>query len=308
MPLACDLFTGLDLPADVVGNLERPDRAPPRLRRPGRIQWSPPANLHITTKFIGEWPEDRLGELKAALAALPPRPPIAVHVRELGFFPNPRSPRVFWCGIDAPGLAELAADTDRATAALGIAAENRAYSPHLTLARIKERIDLAAAPATPSPPCPRSISAASKRRAFFLYRSQLRPTGSVYTKLAEFPLSSDDPSSRACRSPTCWARFPFGYLLVKWKTGADVRAAGSGNIGATNVLRTTGARRRRRHPAARYRQRLPGRLDRRPASPTTVSLWMCVAALAVMAGHAYPVFLRSKAAKRSPVSWARSSA
>ena len=33
---------------------------------------------------------------------------------------------------------------------------------------------------------------------------------------------------------------PFGYLLVKWKTGADVRAAGSGNIGATNVMRTTG--------------------------------------------------------------------
>src|ERR1017187_830441 len=53
---------------------------------------------------------------------------------------------------------------------------------------------------------------------------------------------------------------PFGYLLVKWKTGADVRAAGSGNIGATNVMRTTG----------------------RAAGGAT---------LAVMAGHAYPVFL-----------------
>ena len=67
---------------------------------------------------------------------------IPVHIRKVGFFPNPHSPRIFWCGIEAPGLAELAADTDRATAALGIAPEKRAYSPHLTLARIKERLDL----------------------------------------------------------------------------------------------------------------------------------------------------------------------
>jgi glycerol-3-phosphate acyltransferase PlsY len=83
---------------------------------------------------------------------------------------------------------------------------------------------------------------------------------------------------------------PFGYLLVKWKTGADVRAAGSGNIGATNVMRTTG--------------RSAGILtllldiakgfaavwiaDRLTAQDP---LWMSAAALAVMAGHAYPVFL-----------------
>src|SRR3954452_15800236 len=86
---------------------------------------------------------------------------------------------------------------------------------------------------------------------------------------------------------------PFGYLLVKWKTGADVRGAGSGNIGATNVLRTTG----------------------RTAGVITLLLdiakgwfavwlawrlgdgcpcWMAAAALAVMAGHAYPVFLKFK--------------
>lgn len=84
---------------------------------------------------------------------------------------------------------------------------------------------------------------------------------------------------------------PFGYLLVKWKTGQDVRGSGSGNIGATNVLRTTG----------------------RVAGVATLLLdiakgyvavwlvagvsghdpfWMSVAALAVMAGHAFPVFLK----------------
>jgi glycerol-3-phosphate acyltransferase PlsY len=89
---------------------------------------------------------------------------------------------------------------------------------------------------------------------------------------------------------------PFGYLLVKWKTGSDVRSAGSGNIGATNVLRTTG---RVAGIAtllldigkgylavwltARYTDESP--------------LWMSAAALAVMAGHAYPVFLRFRGGK-----------
>ena len=179
------LFTGLDLPAEVVRNLEK---LLEELRPTAHIQWSPPANLHITTKFIGEWPEERLDELKSALAGVPGRAGIPLHIHKVGFFPNPHSPRIFWCGIEAPGLAELAADTDRATAALGVESEKRAYSPHLTLARIKETVDLQ--------PLREKIAARASldfgsfaAAAFFLYRSQLRPTGSVYTKLAEFPLT-----------------------------------------------------------------------------------------------------------------------
>jgi glycerol-3-phosphate acyltransferase PlsY len=89
---------------------------------------------------------------------------------------------------------------------------------------------------------------------------------------------------------------PFGYLLVKQTTGADVRAAGSGNIGATNVLRTAGR-------VAGIATLLfdigkgylavwiAGRLSDRDVTA------MCVAALAVMAGHAFPVFLRFKGGK-----------
>ena len=89
---------------------------------------------------------------------------------------------------------------------------------------------------------------------------------------------------------------PFGYLLVRWKTGEDVRAKGSGNIGATNVLRTTG-------PAVAvatllldiakgcFAVWLAGRLSH--DSP----LWMSLAALAVMAGHAYPIFLKFQGGK-----------
>jgi 2'-5' RNA ligase len=177
------LFTALDLPADIIANLQQ---LLEKLRPTARIHWSPPDNLHITTKFIGEWPEDRLGELQAVLSALEPRAAIPVHIRKVGFFPNPHSPRVFWCGIEAPGLEELAAATDRATAALGIASETRPFSPHLTLARIKERLDLQplreAVAALPS----LDFGNITVDR-FFLYQSRLRPTGSVYTKLAEFP-------------------------------------------------------------------------------------------------------------------------
>jgi 2'-5' RNA ligase len=179
------LFVGLDLPAELVRNLEG---LLEDLRPVARIQWSPPANLHITTKFIGEWPEDRLPQLQTALAAIPPRPPLAVHIRRVGFFPNPHAPRVFWCGIEAPGLDALAADTDRATSTLGIESETRAFSPHLTLARIKERVDL-------QPLREKIASLPSldfgrfEARSFFLYRSKPGPKGSVYTKLSEFPLT-----------------------------------------------------------------------------------------------------------------------
>jgi 2'-5' RNA ligase len=179
------LFTGLDLPGDLVANLEELLR---RLKPAAPIHWSPPANLHVTTKFIGEWPEARLAELKTALAGLPGRDAVAVRIRCVGFFPNPRSPRIFWCGIEAPGLAELAADTDSATAELGIPRDDRPFSPHLTLARIKERVELQ--PLREAIAGLPSLEFGSfQATSFYLYQSTLRRTGSVYTKLAEFPLT-----------------------------------------------------------------------------------------------------------------------
>lgn len=179
------LFTGLDLPTDVAASL---DRMQAKLRSTARIQWSPPANLHITTKFIGEWPEARLPELKEALAGTPPREPIRIGIRKLGFFPNPHSPRVFWCGVEAPGLPELAAQTDVATATLGIKPENRGYSPHLTLARIKDRVDLQPLRETIARLESPDFGEFTADR-FYLYQSRLTPSGSVYTKLAEFPFA-----------------------------------------------------------------------------------------------------------------------
>jgi 2'-5' RNA ligase len=179
------LFTGLELPGDVAGNLAELIR---RLKPAARIHWSPPENLHVTTKFIGEWPEARLGELTAALGSLAGRAAIGVRIRRVGFFPNAHSPRNFWCGIEAPGLAELAADTDLATAALGVAREKRGFSPHLTLARIKPPVQLQSLHGAIAALATREFGGFAAG-SFFLYQSTLRPSGSVYTKLAEFPLT-----------------------------------------------------------------------------------------------------------------------
>jgi glycerol-3-phosphate acyltransferase PlsY len=89
---------------------------------------------------------------------------------------------------------------------------------------------------------------------------------------------------------------PFGYLLVKLRTGQDVRSSGSGNIGATNVLRTTG---RVAGVATLLLDIGKGYLAVWIASRLTqgADLWMSLAALSVMAGHAFPVFLKFKGGK-----------
>jgi glycerol-3-phosphate acyltransferase PlsY len=89
---------------------------------------------------------------------------------------------------------------------------------------------------------------------------------------------------------------PFGFLLVKWKTGADIRASGSGNTGATNVLRTTGWK---TGAATLILDIAKGYLAVWLAGRLTDDslTWMAAAVLAVMAGHAFPVFLRGKGGK-----------
>jgi 2'-5' RNA ligase len=181
------LFAAIDLSSEVLSNLER---LIGQLRPNARIGWSRPENLHITTKFIGEWPEDRLEEVNATLRNLVSREAIPIEIRGLGWFPNPHSPRVLWAAVHAPqSLADLARETDKAVSRLGVPAEKRAYSPHLTLARIKEPVPLA--------PLRQAIAAlrsaefgAFTADRFYLYQSKLKPTGSVYTRLSEFVFSS----------------------------------------------------------------------------------------------------------------------
>jgi RNA 2',3'-cyclic 3'-phosphodiesterase len=177
------LFTGIDLPDDAINVFER---LLARFRPVAHLKWSPAYNLHITARFIGEWPEARLDELKSALATVAPRKPIAIALRGLGWFPNAQRPRVFWTGVDAgPELGELAHDINGALETLGLAKDERGFSPHLTLARIKQPVPLDKLHGIIENMESTNFASFQADR-FYLYRSQPGSAGSIYTKLSEF--------------------------------------------------------------------------------------------------------------------------
>src|ERR1700756_1812743 len=98
-------------------------------------RWAKPESLHVTLKFIGEKPDGFVQSLKEPLGGLRGAP-IELSFRGYGFFPTPKSPRVFWIGIQAGAeLGKLAAAVDDIASKLGVAKEDHAFSPHLTVAR-----------------------------------------------------------------------------------------------------------------------------------------------------------------------------
>ncbi len=163
-------------------------------------RWAKPETLHVTLKFIGEQPEAAVEGIKDALAKVTSEI-MEINFRGHGFFPSAKSARVFWVGMDAgPELGALAAAVDNKMATLGIPKEDRAFSPHLTLARGRggsgsPRRSKNDAPNRVFYHLQEKLAALStpefgtmSAREFFLYQSQLSPKGSRYTKLAGFAL------------------------------------------------------------------------------------------------------------------------
>lgn len=168
-----------------------------------QARWVSSESLHVTLKFIGEKPDAMVDDIQSALQSISGAP-CRVSFRGCGFFPTAKSARVFWVGIEADsGLATLAKRVENTLAKLGIPEEKREFSPHLTLARAAGG---SGAPAWRKGDRPnRQFAALQSRRAappefgtmtageFFLYRSQLSPKGSRYTKIARFPLALPAP-------------------------------------------------------------------------------------------------------------------
>ena len=160
-------------------------------------RWVSAESLHLTLKFIGEWPPEKLADLQRALGGVRGQP-AEITFSGTGFFPTPKSARVFWIGIQAgPELASLAGAVDAATYLLGIEKEQRAFTPHLTLARTgsgrPQRMSSDRANASfrrlqeKLAAMPAPVFGKMTAREFFLYESKLSPKGAVYTKLANFP-------------------------------------------------------------------------------------------------------------------------
>jgi RNA 2',3'-cyclic 3'-phosphodiesterase len=182
------LFCGIDLPEDV---RERMERLLMHLRPSAHLKWVTVYNLHLTLKFIGEWPEEKLATLETALRSIQKRPVIPLEVRGLGWYPNPRNPRVFWAAVEGgEALPSLAHDIQAALEPLGIAKETRTFTAHLTLARIKEPAPLDALRNAVTQMGAAEFGSFSVDR-FHLFRSQPGSAGSIYTKLSEFPFHAE---------------------------------------------------------------------------------------------------------------------
>lgn len=159
-------------------------------------KWARMEGVHVTLKFIGEVPPERVEPIRAALGAIAPRPPIELRFAGLGFFPSELRPSVFWAGIDggAP-LRELAADIETQLAPVGVAREEREFHPHLTLARFDASSEHSLGPLRAAAG---EFAASEFGRVtadeFHLYRSVLKSTGAEYTRLATYRLSPEPVS------------------------------------------------------------------------------------------------------------------
>jgi 2'-5' RNA ligase len=105
-----------------------------------RVRWARPENVHLTLKFLGEIREEVLNDLYAVVAkTYAGHQPFDVTLTGLGAFPSTRRARILWVGVSegSDQLRSLAVDLDDALAPLGFGREERPYTPHLTLGRIR---------------------------------------------------------------------------------------------------------------------------------------------------------------------------
>jgi 2'-5' RNA ligase len=197
------IFIGIDLDEAIRVKIARFLRGVSAFAPEAR--WVHPESLHITLKFIGEQKPQQVEAMTQRLRQVEGRA-FELAVSGYGFFPTAKAQRVFWIGIQASSaLAELAARVDAAVAELGVPPEERAFSPHLTLARGAGR---SGDPKRRKGDAPNSVFTVLQKQLaamegaesatlsfggmtadkFILYQSQLSPMGSKYTKLERFPL------------------------------------------------------------------------------------------------------------------------
>lgn len=180
-------FIAVDLPQEIKQKI---DAVSSSLRKyGGLVSWVRAANLHMTLKFLGEIDDDSLPDLKRVLEErISPLSRFQFSLKELGAFPDFRKPRVIWIGVDSgvKELTELAMRVDEATHSLGFEKDDRPFSAHLTIARVKD---------------PRTVTdlAAEVQNTVFeseqiqaeeviIMKSQLTPHGAIYTPLEKIKL------------------------------------------------------------------------------------------------------------------------
>jgi RNA 2',3'-cyclic 3'-phosphodiesterase len=184
------LFVAVDLPADVRVRVAAYAREL-RLQMHGApVSWTKPENLHLTVKFLGDVDQRMFDNVIRALATAGTSvSPFHLSITGTGVFPATRKPKVLWLGVSDPAgrLGATATALDDALSRLGSAKEDRVFSPHLTLGRIRDAAN------------GREVAQKHLMRDFdpaefyvteiVLYESQLSRAGSVYTPISKAKLA-----------------------------------------------------------------------------------------------------------------------
>jgi 2'-5' RNA ligase len=185
-------FIAIEIPSSIQSAIEQATDGLRKAVDSSLVRWVPPANMHLTLKFLGDVSETNLQFIKHMLMQeCAQHPAFDLQIGKLGFFPNSKRPRVIWIGLKAPtALAMLQNAIETAAERLGYTKEERDFSPHLTIGRVRPNLTAAEMG---------RVSAALEAAhvgmlgtvsidSVHLYQSELRPTGSVYTRLFSAPL------------------------------------------------------------------------------------------------------------------------
>lgn len=180
-------FVAVDVPEEVRREI-REFQAP--LKRVGAdVKWVRPESIHITLKFLGNVHENRVGEITEALSGcVEGVAPFRVSVAGSGMFPGAQRPRVLWVGVKegAEALSELASRIDESLSGLGFEKEKRKYSAHLTIGRVRSPRGLQ--PVVEAMQSAAFEAGVVEAGEIVLMKSDLKPTGAVYTALERIKL------------------------------------------------------------------------------------------------------------------------
>ncbi|HWR65694.1 MAG TPA: RNA 2',3'-cyclic phosphodiesterase [Bellilinea sp.] len=186
-------FIAITLPSEIKTELESTIQKFKAQRVKG-VRWVAVENIHLTLRFLGDTSPADLEQLTKLLQAESTAyHSFSAEVASVGAFPNSKRPRVIWVGFQAPAvLNELVASIESAARSIGIQPEERGFSPHLTLGRVKK--DASPADILNLGAALKSIDVGSldgfSVTHFTLFRSDLRPQGPLYSVLAQFNLQA----------------------------------------------------------------------------------------------------------------------
>jgi len=185
-------FIAVDIPSSIQQSIQQNINLLRRTVGDSSVRWVAAQNIHLTLKFLGDIPQANTDEITQVLQIqAASHPPFDFTIAGLGSFPNSKRPRVLFIRIQAPAeLEALHRGIDSATAKLGYSAELRAFSPHLTIGRVREHITPAEQQNIRKTLEEITIDSLGTARvdSFHLYKSELKPGGAVYTKLFSAPL------------------------------------------------------------------------------------------------------------------------